>query len=441
MKKSSFPIVTRMAPSPTGPFHVGGIRTLLFNYFYARQKNGKFILRIEDTDSERSKPEHEKGIIEALNWLGLEYDEFYRQSDNLPRHREALTKLISNDLAYEAEDSETGEGKVIRFRNKNIPITVKDRILGDITFDTSDLGDFIIARNMNSPLYHLGVVVDDHDEGVTFVIRAQEHLPNTPRHLLLIEALGFTAPEYAHVPFILGPDGKKKLSKRDGDVAVLDYRDKGYLPEAVVNFLAFIGFNPGGEKEVYSKDELVQVFDFTKVQKGPAGFNLDKLRWLNKEHLKKVSNEEFLFGIQPFTGKWSGRDWSPLLQLLRERLMVYSDLVKDVEFGEYDWMFISPTYEDSSKLIWKNSTRESTVLYLKKVQELLGDSDVDWSSVDSIKSVIWPYAEETGRGDVLWPLRFALSGREKSPDPFTLLSLIGKQESLDRLSNAIFALT
>ena len=429
-----------MAPSPTGPFHVGGVRTVLFNYFYARGNDGKFIIRSEDTDHERSKPEYEAGILEAFDWLGIEFDEFYRQSENLKRHQEVLRQLIDSDKAYEAEESKGGEGNVIRFRNTNKVITIKDGILGEVAFDTTDLGDFVIARNFSSPLYHLAVVVDDSDEGVTHVIRAQEHVANTPRQMLLIEALGLHQPEYAHVPFILGPDGKKKLSKRDADVAVLDYRDKGYLSEAMINFLAFIGFNPGGEREVYDLSELIEVFDLDKVQKGPAGFNIDKLRWLNKEHLKKVSDEDFLAGVQKFAGKWADKDWSPLLTLLRERLMVYSDLEVDIEAGEYDWFFDTPTYTEPEKIIWKKGTKEDALKHLGKVKELLEAASPDWSDSESLKEVVWGYAEEEGRGDVLWPTRFALSGRDRSPDPFALLAFVGKEEALARLNNAKEAL-
>lgn len=441
MNETQGTIVTRMAPSPTGPFHVGGVRTLLFNYFYARQQGGKFVLRSEDTDHERSKPEFEAGILEALEWLGLRHDEFYRQSENLERHQEALRQLIDSGAAYEAEESQSGEGKVIRFKNPNKTIVINDGILGEVTFDTTDLEDFVIARNFNSPLYHLAVVIDDSDEGVTHVIRAQEHLANTPRQMLLIGALGLRQPAYAHVPFILGPDGKKKLSKRDGDVAILDYRDKGYLPEAMINFLSFIGFNPGGEREVYALPELIEVFDLAKVQKGPAGFNVNKLRWLNKEHLQQVPDEDFLARIQPFVGKWSQEDWTPLLPILRERLMVYGDLLADVEAGEYDWMFEAPAYSEPEKIIWKKGTREEAVTHLGKVHELLAAAEVDWSDAEALKAVVWPYAEEVGRGDVLWPTRFALSGREKSPDPFSLLSLVGKDEALARLEKAIQALS
>lgn len=433
-------IVTRMAPSPTGSFHVGSMRTLLFNYFFARHYGGRFILRSEDTDKERSRREYEDEIKEALTWFGIEIDEFYRQSENLERHQLAIEGLVEKDLAYEAEDSKEGEGKVIRFRNPGETVQFNDGVLGEVSFDTSDLGDFVIARNMASPLYHLAVVIDDSDEGVTHVIRAQEHIANTPRQILLIRALGLSQPEYSHIPFILSADGKKKLSKRDGDVAILDYREKGYLPEAMINFLAFIGWNPGGEKEVYSIEEIISKFDLTKVQKGPAGFNLEKLRWLNKEHLNLLSNAEFAEQASPFMGKHQGKNFSKLLPIIRERTNVFGELQSDIEEGEYDYAFEAPDYPEPEKIVWKKSSREDTVKHLNKVRELVADYSGDFISAEDAKEAVWDYAEEEGKGDVLWPLRYALSGKEKSPDPLTLLALLGKEESLRRIDVALSAL-
>ncbi len=433
-------VVTRMAPSPTGSFHVGSMRTLLFNYFFARHHKGKFILRSEDTDKERSRREYEDEIKEALAWLGIHIDDFYRQSENLKRHQSAIADLLEKDFAYEAEDSKEGEGKVIRFRNPGETVTFKDGVLGEVSFDTTDLGDFVIARNMMSPLYHLAVVIDDSDEGITHVIRAQEHIANTPRQILLIKALGLSQPEYSHIPFILGADGKKKLSKRDGDVAILDYQKKGYLPEAMINFLAFIGWNPGGEEEVYSIDEIISKFDLAKVQKGPAGFNIEKLRWLNREHLLKLSDSEFIEQARPFLGVLADKNLTKLLPIIRERTYVFGELKDEIEAGEYDYVFKAPGYSEPEKIIWKKSDKQKSLANLKYVSELISGIS-DWESADNLKEAVWPYAQEQGVGDVLWPLRYALSGKEKSPDPFALLYLLGKDESLLRINNAISALS
>lgn len=431
-------IITRMAPSPTGRFHVGGIRTAFYNYAFARKHGGKFILRIEDTDKERSSEEFEKEIYEAFAWVGMEYDEVYRQSEHLARHQELLRQLIESGYAYEGEAAENGEGNVIRFKNPNTSITFDDQILGKITFDTTDLGDFVIARNMESPLYHLAVVIDDYDEGVTHVIRAQEHLANTPRQILILEALGFGRPVYAHVPFILGADGKKKLSKRDGDVAILDYREKGYLPEAMMNFLAFIGWNPGGEKEIFNTQELVDLFDLTKVQKGPAGYNIDKLNWINKEHIKTLSRDEQCAAVMPYVEHLDHFDtevFDRAFDTILERLNVWSDMATMIEEGEIQYFF-SPQKYETGNLVWKKSDAQHALEHLQAVRTQIEEYTGAWIA-GALKDLLWEYAEEHGKGDVLWPLRYALSGRDRSPDPFVLLFILGKEESSQRIVTAI----
>lgn len=425
-------VVTRMAPSPTGKFHIGSARTALFSYLFAKHNGGKFILRIEDTDKERSKKEYEENIIESFKWLGLDYDEFYRQSERTEIYKENIKKLIDSGHAYisNEEPREEGErGEVIRFKNPNKKIKFADEILGEIEFDTTDLKDFVIAKDLDTPLYHLTVVVDDGLMNVSHVIRAQEHIANTPRQILILEALGFKRPIYAHIPLVLAPD-KTKLSKRHGAVALLDYRDEGYLPEAVLNFLAFLGWNPGTEQELFNPKELVESFSLEKVNKGGAVFNTEKLNWYNREYIKKMDNREVLAEVR----KYITLDEDTLLRALPsiiERINKWNDLSDKNEFGFYKNL---PEY-DAEKLIWKNSDKEKTISYLQKTKELLGESD--YGSAESIKNSIWEYVESVGRGDVLWPLRFALSGKEKSPDPFTLAYIFGKKESLLRIEKAL----
>ncbi len=268
-----------MAPSPTGPFHIGGVRTALYNFLYAKQHGGKFILRIEDTDKERSKPEYETDIIESLKWLGLNYDELYKQSDRGEVYKKYLKKLISDDLAYEAED------KVIRFRNPGKDVIFNDVIRGEIKFNTEELGNFVIAKSLDEPLYHLAVVVDDHESGITHVIRGEDHISNTPRQILLQEALGAPRPIYAHLPLILAPDRSKLSKRKHGESVSLDYyKNKGYLPEAILNYLALLGWNPGTEQEIFTLKELIQVFNLSKVHKGGAMFDEKKLAWVNRKH-------------------------------------------------------------------------------------------------------------------------------------------------------------
>src|SRR3990167_8465845 len=278
-------IVTRFAPSPTGLLHAGNYRTAVFAYLFARKEGGKFVVRIEDTDKERSKKEYEENILESLQWLNLGYDILYRQSDNTKRHEELLNKLIAEDKAYVSKE-EAGEGKrdeVIRFRNPGQQVSFEDMVRGTISFDTTELGDFVIARSASLPVFHFAVVVDDSDEGVTHVVRGEDHISNTPRQISLQEALEVPRPVYAHLPLIIGSD-KSKLSKRKGAMAITEYRDRGLMPEALVNYDAFLGWHPGGEKELFTKDELVATFSLERVQKNAAMFDETKLLWFNREH-------------------------------------------------------------------------------------------------------------------------------------------------------------
>ncbi len=423
-------VVTRMAPSPTGKFHVGSVRTALYNYLFARQHGGKFILRIEDTDKERSKPEFEADIVEAFNWLGFEYDEFYRQSERTEIYKKHIQKLIDEGYAYVSDEEATEEGKrssVIRFKNPKKLVKFYDVLLGDIEVDTTDLGDFVIAKDLENPLYHLTVVVDDGLMDVTHVIRGQDHISNTPRQILILEALGFLRPVYAHIPLILAPD-KTKLSKRHGALATLEYRDIGYFKEAMINFMALIGWNPGDERELFSKEELIKDFKLEKVQKGGGVFNIEKLNWFNKQYLLKRPKEEILVGVRSYA-KMPEDVLERALPTLLERIHKFSDL-KEENLALYNSL---PHY-DVKDLIWKNSDEYQTKTYLENVQNLL--EGADFSSMENVKSAVWAYAEEKGRGDVLWPIRFALSGLQKSPDPFTLAYILGKTETLERLKVA-----
>ena len=260
-------VITRFAPSPTGKFHVGGIRSALYNYLYARKHNGKFILRCEDTDPARSKKEYEDYFINVFKWLGLEYDEFFRQSERTEIYKKYLHKLLEEDKIYISKEEIKEEGQrseVIRFRNPNKIVTFHDEVLGDLSFNTTELGDFIIARNIESPLYHFTVVVDDFEMNITHIIRGQEHVSNTPRQILIQEAIGAPRPIYAHGSVILNEE-RAKLSKRDPLVRPsLEYKDEGYLPEGLLNFMAFLGWNPGGEKEIYTLKKLINAFSLVE---------------------------------------------------------------------------------------------------------------------------------------------------------------------------------
>ena len=298
-------IITRFAPSPTGFLHLGAYRTAIFAYLHAKKHGGKFIVRIEDTDKERSKKEYEENIMESLHWMNLEHDEFYRQSENVETHKKYLEKMIENGNAYVSkEEAKDGSGvikEIVRFKNPNIDVTFNDLIKGEVTMNTKDLGDFVLAKNLNEPLFHLAVVVDDFEEGVTHVIRGEDHVSNTPRQILIQRAIDAPTPIYAHLPLVLGPD-KLKLSKRRGALPITEYQKQGFLPEAILNGIAFVGWNPGTEKEIFTHDELVEAFDLERVQKSPAVFNETKLEWFNKEHMNKLPYQEIEKNILEFGG-------------------------------------------------------------------------------------------------------------------------------------------
>jgi glutamyl-tRNA synthetase len=435
-------VVTRMAPSPTGKFHVGGVRTALFNYLYARHHGGEFIIRSEDTDKERSKPEHEQNMLDVFSWLELDFDAFFRQSERTEIYQEHIKKLIDSEAAYEAEASnDDPDKKVIRFKNPNTTVSFTDEILGNISFDTTELGDFVIARNIDTPIYHLTVVVDDGLMEISHVIRGQEHINNTARQILILEALGFERPVYAHLPLIMSPRGGK-LSKRDPEVIpALEYQDLGVLKEALINFLAFIGWNPGDEREVMTLDELIEEFDLSKVQKGGGVFNIEKLHWLNKQYLSKLSDEDFVAYLSPKMPQiqaingYHEEMFNKVLPLLRERVETFATVDEMLAKGDLDYFFSQPKY-NKEDIVWKKGTLEDACRHLKTVTEMIASYQGSWTN-ENIKEHIFPYAEKEGRGDVLWPLRFALSGRAKSPDPFTLLEILGKEESLSRITHAL----
>jgi glutamyl-tRNA synthetase len=427
-------IITRFAPSPTGLLHAGNYRTALFAYIFAVQNKGKFILRIEDTDKVRSKKEYEDNIIESLEWLGIKYDEFYRQSDRMEIHKTYIKKLIDSGHAYLSKEiaKEAGDRtEVIRFKNPNKKVSFDDLIRGKIEFDTTELGDFIIAKSLEEPVFHLVVVVDDHEMGITHIVRGEDHISNTPRHILIQEALGIPTPLYAHIPLLLSPD-RSKLSKRKGALPMTDYRDRGYLREALINYMAFLGWNPGTEQEVMSFEEIVTQFSLEKVQKAGAIFNEEKLSWFNKKYIEKLSVEEFIKKASSFVPKdISPEIFKKLASLVKEKINKFSDIG---ELFNTELSFIKPLPEfQKEKLVWKNETLEKTIEKLKKVVEMISGIDKSEFTKEKIKDILWPYAEKEGKGQVLWPMRYSLSGKDKSPDPFIIAEILGKDETVKRL--------
>ncbi|MDO8471373.1 MAG: glutamate--tRNA ligase family protein [bacterium] len=295
MSEGKEKIITRFPPSPTGPLHIGNVRTALFNYLYARQNNGSFIVRIEDTDKTRSKKEYEDEMLESLEWLGLKRDgELLHQSERTEIYKKYLHKLIDEGKAYLSRETEGENREVVRFKNPNIITIFNDLVRGEVQFDTTELGDFIIAKSVNEPLYHLAVVIDDFESGITHVIRGEDHISNTPRQILIQEAIGATRPLYAHLPLILAQDRSKLSKRKHGESVSLDYyRNKGYSRDAIINYLALLGWNPGTEQEIFTLSELINVFDLKRVHKGGAIFDEKKLAWVNRKHfnLSKTRNK------------------------------------------------------------------------------------------------------------------------------------------------------
>lgn len=434
------PVVVRFAPSPTGNLHIGSARTALYNFLHARKHGGTFILRIEDTDRARSRAEYERDILESLAWLGLTHDALFRQSERQAVYRGYIERLLREDAAYVSEELKDGApSSVIRFRNPKKTITFEDTLRGSIVQDTADLGDFVIARDPDQPLYHLAAVIDDFETGVTHVIRGEDGIPNTPRQILIQEALGAPRPFYTHIPLILAAD-RSKLSKRHGAPSVNELKNGGYLPEAVVNFLAFLGWHPEGDRELYSLDELIQIFSLERVQKGGAVFDTEKLKWLNREYLRKLDPAAFQkqsIGYMPQALRENADAvrLSAVLDSLRERINVFGEITAMAEAGDFAYFFKKPLY-DKNLLLREEKGSAKTDRHLHELERLLGALSEDAFKIQNIRELVMPYADREGRGAVLWPFRVALTGKERSPDPFSVCEILGKEESLSRLNEA-----
>ncbi len=444
-----------MAPSPTGLFHIGTFRTALFNYLFTRKMGGTFLLRIEDTDKERSKKEYEEDIIEGMKWLGLDYDGFVRQSERVDTHRTHLQKLIDDGKAYiSKEEEQTREtvsekavmegrrSEVIRFKNPNKKVTFNDLILGEITVDTTDLGDFVLAKDMDTPLYNFVVVVDDIEMEITHVVRGQDHIANTPRQILIYEALGKVPPLFAHIPLILAPD-KSKLSKRKHGAAVSigHYRELGYLPEALLNFFSLLGWNPGGEKEIFTKEELVDLFDIERVQKSSAIFNIEKLDWMNRQYVLLMPKEEQEKYLKKIFGEYldvivEKGLLEKMAPLIIDRITKMSNVAEIIEKNELGYFTLQPEYS-ASKLLYKEMDGEATAENIKNVISIIESLSEDAFTDVIVKERIMDYLRDKEKGVMLHPMRFALSGLDKSPDPFVIAGILGKKETLSRLKIAI----
>lgn len=437
-------VIVRFPPSPTGHVHVGNVRTILYNYLFAKQHAGKIIFRSEDTDRARSTREFEESNCAELSWLGLSWDEFHRQSERTVLYTEQLTRLIDNGAAYlskeESKMNPGTEAEVIRLKNPNTTITFDDVVRGAIVFDTTELGDIVLARAIDDPVYQFAVVVDDALMGITHVIRGEDHISNTPRQILIQEALGFARPIYAHLPILLGED-RTKLSKRHGSVSLHAFHEQGYLPEALVNYLALLGWSGGDDRELYSLEELIDTFDLTGVHKGGAIFSQDKLNWFNQHYIRQLTDLqkiEYLLrtpGITPLAKTMEKSQ--ALREDILERITHHGELTQMIAEGEFDFLGDSDPIYPTEALLWKKDPDPmETARRLAEVARMLDTIHEDHWSVSAIKDSVWQFVEAEGKGNVLWPLRYALSGRDRSPDPFTLAEALGKETTLRRIATA-----
>ncbi|MDP2812088.1 MAG: glutamate--tRNA ligase [bacterium] len=468
-------IRTRFAPSPTGYLHIGGLRTALFSYLYAKQQKGEFIIRIEDTDRQRLVEGAEKKLIETLSILGIKSDtKIERQSERLEIYQKAVDVLLKNNSAYYCFCSSERLEKVRKEQEKNkqvpkydrhcynlaeeeikqklsraekyvvrfkIPddqtIKIEDKVYGQISIKSSDLDDFVILKSDGFPTYHLAHLVDDHEMKISHVIRGEEWVPSLPKHILLYQALKYTPPIFAHLPLLLNPD-KSKLSKRQGDVAVEDFLAKGYLPEALINYVALLGWNPGTEKELFMMSELIKEFSLEKINKAGSVFDINKLNWFNAEYIRLIIQQkgqrydQLVEQIQKLISHYQDRA-EDLLKLFGSRINNLDELISQSKF-----LFSLPQYP-TELLIFKKSDLEKTRLGLNLSLGTLGKVHGSNWQAEKLKLVLDELISDhpLNPGDVFWPIRVAVSGSDKSPAPNDIMEFLGKKESLERINKAI----
>ncbi len=492
-------IKTRFAPSPTGFLHVGNLRAALFEYLYAKKNGGTFFIRIEDTDQERFVEGGIENILRSLAWVGIFPDEGvgmslegkviqtgnsgpYIQSERLPIYKKYIEELLQKKHAYycfcskerlddvrkiqEASKLPTGyDGhcrnlsdaevqqklqteptRVIRMKMPKEGITIlHDMIRGNVEFKNALIDDQVLLKSDGFPTYHFAVVVDDRLMGATHVIRGEDWLPSAPKHIVLYDMFGWEKPAFAHLPLLVNEE-KQKLSKRKGDVSVEDFRQKGYLPEALINFIAFLGWNPGDERELFTLRELEQEFDIERVSKAAAVFNREKLLWYNQQYIRKLDNKELLKRAMPFlenSGLVKGSEiedttraaWlEEAIGLMKDRIATLADAPMLIGF-----LLTKELVYESDILVWKKSTRDQAKQVLEALVVYLNTIDTqDWNKALLEQKIgDWIKEKQYGVGDVLWPLRVSLSGQKNSPPPFDIAEILGKETSLTRISHAI----
>lgn len=436
MKKN---IKTRIAPSPTGMFHIGTARTALFNYLFAKKNKGKFILRIEDTDQKRSEKKFEDDITNSLKWLGLNWDgEIFYQSKRSEIYQKYINILLKKKLAYKKDGAIWFDIESEKFPEK---IIYQDLIKGKIEFEKKQFNNFVLIKKDGIPLYMFAAVVDDYLMDITHVIRGEDHITNTPQQILIYQAFGWKLPEFGHIPLILNTD-RTKMSKRKDPVSVSrDFKNNGYLPEALINFMVFLGWNPKSNEEIFSLDDLIKIFDITKVNKSSAVFDLNKLNYFNNYYLKKLSNEVILkIIIKNNNSKYLEEIKKDEKKTLRIIEILKDRLSSTFEFDTASNYFFETLKYDKKMLIFKKSDCEKTLKGLKISFDKLNKASMEiWHDVTKINDLLLEIIKNNNfsNGDVFWPIRVALSGSEKSVSPTELLWVLQKNESLKRLKEAI----
>lgn len=468
------PVRTRFAPSPTGMLHIGGVRTALFTYLFAKANKGTFVLRLEDTDRERFVEGGVEQIVQSLDWLGIHPDEGvwfedkpgkhgpYVQSQRLPHYKKYAQQLVEKGLAYyssitpEAFASLKEEAILAKkpfiykqamepskttSNTDNLPIRLKigsgvtewvDEIRGKSITSNDLLDDFVIIKADGYPTYNFANVVDDHLMDISHVIRGDEFISTTAKHALLYDLLGFERPKWAHLPAILGPDGKKKMSKRDGDVNVLDYKQKGYLPEAVLNFLALLGWNDGSQQEIFSIEELINKFDLNRIQKSPARFDIERLNWMNGEYLRSMDNNLLIEKLRDFLPS----EWYADLSYLGKVLSIDKERIKTLSEAKYVMEIFFEKPEIDQNLL----TAKDDIIDIKKwlgaVTDTIQSCEFTHDALEvAMRALVDKLSIKTGQ--LFYALRIALTGRTQAPGLFDIMLVLGKEETLKRLDLAI----
>ncbi len=429
----------RFAPSPTGFLHIGGARTALYNWLYARHTGGQFFLRIEDTDRQRHNEEAVEAIVSGMKWLGLDWDgEITYQSQRLERYQQVAAQLEEAGLAYRTDkgDAEKGQALAYRVPTENARTEFDDQVLGHVSFQDEEIEDFILMRSNGWPTYSFACVIDDHDMGITDVIRGLDHVSNTPRQIMIYRALGWDEPRFAHIPMITNSEGKK-YSKRDGDIAVGNYADKGYLSEAFINFMSLLGWSPGNDQEIMSRDELIKFFSLDRVRKTASQFDTEKFEWMNGRYIAGMTPEDLTAAILPFMKK-AGIDPEALDRAWLVKLVgLMTERIRTLEkFPELTQYFFSDSYETNAKAA-KLLAKETTPAILKAIAKVLEELP-QWTP-ETMDPALRQVAEElsVGFGKIAQPIRAAITGTNVSPGLFEVLELLGQEESLKRIKRAI----